>query len=103
MKTLKVGTKVRWLSQSGFCLSEKRGAIICIVPSGERPFVIKANNQKVYTLPDGRTIPIGRTRYGGGLPRNEVSYIVCVPNPKNPQAAESYYWPRVGHMKIEDE
>ena len=62
--------------------------------------MLNADDQKNYTLPDGQKIPYSRTRYGGGLPRHEVSYIVRVPNPKNPHAAESYYWPRVDHLKI---
>ncbi len=99
---LKVGTKVRWLSKAGGYEVENRGEIICIVPAGRQPFVLKVDDQKNYSLPDGRKIPYARTRYGGGIPRNGVSYIVRVPNPKNPHAAESYYWPRVSALRICD-
>ena len=101
-ENLKVGAKVQWSSQAGGRTVKKCGEIICIVPAREQPFVLKADDQKLYTLPDGQKIPYGRTRYGGGIPRNEVSCIVRVPNPENPQAVESYYWPRVGDLKFED-
>ncbi|CDQ10595.1 conserved protein of unknown function [Acidithiobacillus ferrivorans] len=99
---LKAGTKVRWLSKSSGYEVENRGEIICIVPAGRQPFVLKENDQKNYTLPDGQKIPYARTRYGGGMPRCAVSYIVRVPNPKTPHAAETYYWPRVSALQIDD-
>lgn len=98
---LKVGTKVFWFSQAGGRKTEKRGEIICIVPAGKRPFVLKVDDQKNYVLPDGQEIPYARTRYGGGIPRNAVSYIVCVPNQRNPHAVESYYWPITSAIKME--
>lgn len=99
---LKVGANVRWFSQTGGRSTEKCGVIICVVPAGEQPFVLKADDQKHYALPDGQKIPYARTRYGGGLPRDKVSYIVRVPNPKNQHTAESYYWPRVSLLNFED-
>jgi hypothetical protein len=98
---LKVGTKVQWQSQSGGYRVKNRGEIICIVPVGRTPFVLKEDDQKNYTLPDGQKIPYARTRYGGGIPRSAVSYIVRVPNPKNPHAAETYYWPRVSALFLD--
>ncbi len=43
---LKVGTKVFWFSQAGGRKTKKRGEIICIVPAGKRPFVLKVDDQK---------------------------------------------------------
>lgn len=101
--TLKVGAKVRWSSQAGGRTVKKCGENICIVPAGKQPFTIKENDQKNYALPDGQKIPYARTRYGGGISRNHVSYIVRVPSPKNPHAAETYYWPRASALQIDDE
>lgn len=63
--------------------------------------MLNADDRKNYTLPDGQKIPYARTRYGGGIPRNEVSYIVRVFNSENPHAAETYYWPRVSVLNLE--
>ncbi|MBU2767120.1 hypothetical protein HAP94_13145 [Acidithiobacillus ferrivorans] len=99
---MEIGSKVRWLSQSGGHTVTKRGEVICIVPDGRTPFVLKEDDRQHYILPDGQKIPYARTRYGGGLPRSGISYIVRVPNPKNRHAAETYYWPRTISLCLDD-
>lgn len=100
---LKEGTTVSWSSQAMGHTVPKTGKIICVVPAGVDPFRIKVCNQareKCWALPNGVKILCSRTRYGGGLPRKEPSYIVLVKG-QNPDAAESYYWPRTKWLQAE--
>jgi hypothetical protein len=95
------GKKVRW---GGTCTpdgrrNEKRGEIICIVPAGVAPFVVKSDRPNRYILPDGQKVSFSNTRYGGGAPRAHASCIVRLDNGCN--GPIRYYWPLVSSLTIE--
>lgn len=96
MPEYKIGQKVAWTSGAAGYSTQKTGTIIAIVPAKVDPF---RKDGKDYVLPGGQRIPYARTRYGGGIPRDKISYIVQVPNPKGPHLAESYYWPLVSVLR----
>lgn len=104
-RNLKLGTTVTWSSQAGGHTVKKTGKVVCVVAVGVNPFRIQSPNlegKKCWALPNGLKIPCSRTRYGGGLSREEESYIVRVEGPK-PNTVESYYWPQAKLLQVENE
>ena len=99
MSKFSIGQKVTWNSGGAGHSKQKTGTIIAIVPANVDPFRMDG---KDYIIPGGRRIPYSRTRYGGGIPRYHVSYIVEVENPKGPHLATTYYWPLVSALRAVD-
>lgn len=84
---LKVGDKVFWESQSAGSMTQKKGTVIEVIPSHERPYSIDYPNHMIKF---------------DGWSREHESYLVEVPPQgkatKNP-AKPKLYWPRVTHLK----
>lgn len=71
----KVGSKVKWTSQSSGYKKEKEGVIVSVVLPNQRP-----DRDRFLSL----------YRSGCGWGRKEESYVVAVKN--------KFYWPLVKHL-----
>ena len=82
---MKVGTKVKWSSQSCSCTTTKVGTIIVVVPTGRSLRSCLISEQfELFREPGG--------------PRNHVSYVVSVP-PAKGNAKAKLYWPVAKKLK----
>jgi len=79
---IKVGSIVKWTSQSGGHVTKKLGKVVAIVPVEGSPYS---------QMPDG----FRDNSYSGyGIPRDHVSYLVQVGKSKR------LYWPLVKNLEV---
>ena len=79
----KVGDEVTWESQANGGWAKKIGYVVEVIPAGK-----PISSSKFSTLS------------GGGLPRKEESYVVCVGPKPDSRAKPKYYWPRVSALRL---
>jgi len=77
MKSIKIGSSVKWTSQSQGYELAKEGVVVAVVPPDTNPVAVA---------------PAGSKLSMTGLPRNHESYLV--------QAGKRLYWPRVSALEI---
>ena len=93
---IKLGSQVKWTSQSGGFKATKVGVVVHVLPAGAAPFNgfgsgLMADLEKKY----------GAKAQGGTfMARKHESYIVLVRDPKRPRAAPKLYWPIVSKLKL---
>lgn len=84
----KVGELVEWESQANSGYTKKQGVILGIIESRE-PFRVAISRLKI---DESKFV----SKYGGGLARNHVSYVIMKTNgDRKPQL----YWPIVSKLK----
>lgn len=83
MGKFKLGDEVSWSSSANGSTAKKIGDVVEVIPAGK---------------------PIGSSKFktlnGGGLPRKEESYVVCVGVKPGSRAKPKYYWPRVSALSL---
>lgn len=79
----KLGDEVSWTSQANGGFTKKIGVVVEVIPAGK-----PISSSKFTTLS------------GGGAPRKEESYVVCVGPKPSSRAKPKYYWPRVSALSI---
>ena len=85
---MKVGTTVKWTSQSQSCALTKIGTIIAVVPAG-------IGLRNCLTVEQYEPFTKGA---GPGMQRNHESYVVSVP-PVKGKAKAKLYWPIASKLK----
>jgi len=86
---LKVGEPVSWSSQAGGNVRHKTGFVFAEIPSKtDAGNVIRAAEQA----------GTHRSTYGGGIPRNHVSYVIVVPA-KTSKGLPVLYWPVASNLR----
>jgi hypothetical protein len=89
-----VGQKVEWVSGGTI----KEGEIVAIVPSSTAKSC--KNGMDIYR--DLNLVEQGFSfhSYGGGCPRNEISYLVALHEPKKKRVISGkIYWPRASQLE----
>jgi hypothetical protein len=87
----KIGDVVEWTSSSAGTTKTKRGDVFAVIPPGKDGY---RQARKLFVESAGTH----RNLWGGGLWRDEVSYVVEVPG-ATPKAKPILYWPRAAALK----
>ncbi|NEG85064.1 hypothetical protein GQQ22_13415 [Pantoea agglomerans] len=83
MSKFKLGEEVSWSSSANGSTKKKIGNVVDVIPAGK-----PISSSKFKTLS------------GGGLPRKEESYVVCVDVKPGSRGKPKYYWPRVSALSL---
>lgn len=90
-KEFRVGSRVRWESQTGGSLVAKEGKVVAIVRAGGRV-------REIMDQPDYCADKYNHNYVSGSLPRNHESYLVAVV--RGTRARPVLYWPHVRHLEL---
>lgn len=86
-RRFRVGDRVRWSSSAAGTTATKNGRVVAIVGAKKSPVpkIDKLLKTEEYI-----------SRYGGGLPREEESYLVAVET--GPTTKDKLYWPNANKL-----
>lgn len=112
MERFKVGDHVRWDSQSGGYWKRKSGEVVAVIPPRGIPrdhldythggVVLKDHLRALYAQGKGRNeAETFREKSGGGLGRNEESYLVAVRTVPG-RLTRTLYWPVAKLLKRDE-
>ncbi|WP_321146165.1 hypothetical protein [Providencia alcalifaciens] len=87
-KEFAVGDEVIWTSQAQSYEREKTGTVVAVLKPHAR-----------FTNKHQESFPDLFKSSGVGYPRDEVSYVVRVPQGKTGKAKPKHYWPRTSALK----
>ncbi|MEX9785662.1 MULTISPECIES: hypothetical protein [Providencia] len=87
-KEFAIGDEVTWTSQAQGFEREKIGTVVAVL----KPHAHFTNQHR-------ESFPDLFKNAGVGYPRDEISYVVSVPQGKTGKAKPKHYWPRTSALK----